>query len=334
MKKVAIGILCGIIMSGLVACGASGSDMKTESAMMNSASSTAPSKGSAWMDSSTGFVADDMGYDVMEEMEKESVADYSGSSSEAGLEKMTSSRKVIRTANLNLQTLDFDGFVEALNQKIVEAGAYLQYADVYGSATSGGRRSANYTIRVPEKALDTFLAGMEGIATVTNKTLGEQDVTLNYVDMENRVKTLEIEQERLLALLEKAEDLDSIIRLEQRLSEVRYQIENYQSNLRTYDDRITYSTVQIYVYEVNRVTEKTPETVGERIKSGLSNTMYDISEGAKDFVVWVVVNAPYLAFWTIILCSFIVIVKKKRAKRLEKKMGIKKENETKLDSKE
>ena len=329
MKKVAIGILCGIMMSGLVACGASGSDMKTESSIMNSASSTAPSKGSAWMDSSTGFVTDDMDYGVMEEIEKES-----GSSSETGLEEVTSSRKVIRTANLNLQTLDFDGFVEALNQKIAEAGAYLQYADVYGSATSSGRRSANYTIRVPEKQLDTFLIGVEGIATVTNKTLGEQDVTLSYVDMENRVRTLEIEQERLLALLEKAEDLDSIIRLEQRLSEVRYQIENYQSSLRTYDDKITYSTVQIYVYEVARVTEKTPETVGERIKAGWSDTMYDISEGAKDFVVWIVVNAPYLAFWTIILCSFIVIVKKKRAKRLEKKMGIKKENETKLDNKE
>ncbi len=327
MKKVAIGILCGIMMSGLVACGASGASMKTESSMMNSASSTMDS---AW-DSSTGFVTDDMDYDVMEEMEKESITN----SSEAGVEEVTSSRKIIRTANLNLQTLDFDGFVEALNQKIAEAGAYLQYADVYGSATSGGRRSANYTIRVPEKNLDAFLTGMEGIATVTNKTLGEQDVTLSYIDTENRLKTLEIEQERLLALLEKAEDLDSIIRLEQRLSEVRYQIENYQSSLRTYDDKITYSTVQIYVYEVARVTEKTPETVGERIKAGWSNTMYDISEGAKDFVVWIVVNAPYLAFWVVILGSFIVIIKKKRAKRLEKKMGKKsKEHETELDSKE
>ena len=62
--------------------------------------------------------------------------------------------------------------------------------------------------------------------------------------------------------------------------------------------------------------------------------MYDISEGAKDFVVWVVVNAPYLAFWVVVLGGFIFIVKKKRAKRLEKKMGIKKDNETKLDSKE
>lgn len=326
MKKVAMIVLCSIMMTGFVACGAS-NDVKPESVVMNSSSSMEVSKDTAWLDSSDNFLVS--GSHIIEE-EIESATGSLG----AKVEQVTSQRKVIRTAYLNLQTLDFDGFVQALEQKMIEAGAYLQYADVYGG-NSSGRRSADYTIRVPESALDTFLAGMEGIATVTNKTLGEQDVTLSYIDMENRVKTLQVEQERLLALLEKAEDLESIILLEERLSEVRYQLENYQSSLRTYDDKITYSTVQISVYEVTRVTEKAPETVWERIQSGLANTMYDISEGAKDFVVWVVVNAPYLVFWAAILGSFIFVIKKKRTKRIEKKIGKQsKNNETELDSKE
>lgn len=322
-------VLCGIMMTGFVACGASNS-AKTEDAVMNSTSSMVVSKDTVW-DSSDSFYtgSSDMGYDIIEE-EKESATGLQG----VNTQEVTSQRKVIRTAYLNLQTLDFNGFVQALEQKMVEAGAYLQYANVYGGSSSG-RKSGEYTIRVPESTLDMFLEGMEGIATVTNKTLGEQDVTLNYMDMENRIKTLEIEQERLLALLEKAEDLESIILLEERLSQVRYNLENYQSSLRTYDDKITYSTVQISVYEVTRVTEKAPKTVWERIQSGLANTMYDISEGAKDFVVWIVVNAPYLVFWAIILGSFIFVIKKKRTKRLEKKMGKQsKNNETELDSKE
>lgn len=322
-------VLCGIMMTGFVACGASNS-AKTEDAVMNSTSSMVVSKDTVW-DSSDSFYTDssDMGYDIIEE-EKESAT----GSQRVNTQEVTSQRKVIRTAYLNLQTLDFNGFVQALEQKIIETGAYLQYANVYGG-NSSGRRSGEYTIRVPESTLDMFLEGMEGIATVTNKTLGEQDVTLNYMDMENRIKTLEIEQERLLALLEKAEDLESIILLEERLSQVRYNLESYQSSLRTYDDKITYSTVQISVYEVTRVTEKAPKTVWERIQSGWANTMYDISEGAKDFVVWVVVNAPYLVFWAVILGSFIFVIKKKRTKRLEKKMGKQsKNNETELDSKE
>ena len=338
-KKVAAGLLCGIMITGLVACGAKASDEAFDYFSESTASN------GAW---GSGMMFDSaVSEDVYYESEMNMKAEYgkveapslnnsyaTGSGGDDALVS-TATRKVIKTANLNLQTLDFDAFAMALDQKIAETGAYLQYADVSGSDYYGGNKRANYTIRVPEARLDAFLAGIEGIATVTNKTLGEQDVTLSYVDTEARIKTLEIEQERLLALLEKAEDLESIILLEQRLSEVRYNMESYQSKLRTYDDKITYSTVQIYVYEVTRVTEKEPETIWERITNGWSDTMYDISTGAQDFLVWFVVNLPYLAFWCAVIVVLVVVMRKKSAKRKAKKKEKQSENnETVLDNKE
>lgn len=331
-KKVAAFCFCGIMILGLTACGAKASnDMMTESFAPTTNSSMAWDSGVSY----DSAVMEDV--KVEYEMSDSILAEKTvASGSETGEDALVSTtRKVIKTANLNLQTLEFDAFAAALDQKIAEAGAYLQYADVSGTDYYGGRKSANYTIRVPEANLDLFLAGVEGIATVTNKTLGEEDVTLNYVDTEARIKTLEIEQERLLALLEKAEDLDSIIMLEQRLSEVRYSIESYQSKLRTYDDKITYSTVRIYVYEVTRVQEKEPETLWERIQNGWADTMYDISAGAQDFLVWAIVNLPYLVFWGVVLVVLVVMLKKKRAKRKAKKLGKQSENnETVLDSQE
>jgi len=338
-KKVAAFGLCGIMLLGLAACGAKASnDMAYDSKEYFSTQNT----GSAWDGG--------MKYDapVVEEMEYDMKAEYGmadsiiaespkAESAAAGTDSLVnpSTRKVIKTANLNLQTLNFEEFQTALDAKIAESGAYLQYADVSGSDYYGGRKSANYTIRVPEANLNFFLAGVEGIATVTNKTVGEEDVTLSYVDTEARIKTLQIEQERLLALLEKADDLEYIIKLEQRLSEVRYNIESFQSRLRTYDDKITYSTVRIYVYEVARVQEKAPETLWERISNGWKNTMYDISEGAQDFLVWFIINLPYLAFWAVVIVVVVVVLKKKSAKRKAKKLGRTSDNnETVLDSKE
>ena len=338
-KRVAAIGLCGIMLVGLAACGAKASDMAYNSATQ----SYAPAVGEAW---DTGISYDSA---MKESMDYEMKAEYgmsdsivespkldssaTGSGSAATTE--TTTRKVIKTANLNLQTLDFDEFQTALDAKIAESGAYLQYADVSGTDYYGGRKSANYTIRVPEANLNFFLAGVEGIATVTNKTVGEEDVTLSYVDTEARIKTLQIEQERLLALLEKADDLEYIIKLEQRLSEVRYNIESFQSRLRTYDDKITYSTVKIYVYEVTRVQEKAPETLWERISNGWADTMYDISEGAQDFLVWFVINLPYLVFWGAVIVVVVVVLKKKSAKRRAKKLGKTSDNnETILDSKE
>lgn len=334
-KKVAAFSLCGIMLLGLTACGAKASnDMAYDSMeyFSNSAAST-----EAW----TGGVSYDKA--VMEEAETEykysvsddalaSVSTATGSISESGLVE-TTERKVIKTANLNLQTLDFDGFAAALDLKIAESGAYLQYADVSGTDYYGGSKRANYTVRVPEANFNLFLSGLEGIATVVNKTLGEQDVTLSYVDTEAHIRTLEIEQERLFALLEKADTLDAIIRLEQRLSEVRYEIESYQAKLRTYDDKITYSTVKIYVYEVTKVTEKEPETLWERISKGWADTLEDISLRAQDFVVWLVINLPYLIFWGVVIVVLVVVLKKKRAKRKAKKLEKQSENnETVLDS--
>lgn len=340
-KKVAAASLCGIMVLGLTACGAKASN----DAAYDRMEYITQSADGAWdngMSYDAPVVEEDIYYaeskaeygmadSTTAEMPKESVSTTGSSANQVS----TATRKVIKTANLNLQTLDFDAFQSALDAKIAESGAYLQYADVSGTDYYGGRKSANYTIRVPEANLNLFLAGVEGIATVVNKTLGEEDVTLNYVDTETRIKTLEIEQERLLALLEKADDLEYIIRLEERLSEVRYNIESYQARLRTYDDKITYSTVRIYVYEVARVQEKEPETLWERIRNGFADTMYDISEGAQDFLVWFIINIPYIVFWCAVIVVLVVILKKKKAKRKANRIGKQSENnETVLDSKE
>ena len=335
-KKVAAFGLCGIMVLGLAACGAKATNEMAYDSMEYFSTS---SNTGAW-DAGISYdkaVEEEMDaeykYSMSDEMMPESPATVNGSSSsEAGLVS-TTTRKIIKTANLNLQTLNFEEFQTALEQKLAEAGAFLQYADVSGTDYYGGRKSANYTIRVPEANFSLFLSGIEGIATVVNKTLGEQDVTLSYVDTEAHIKTLEIEQERLFALLEKADTLDAIIKLEQRLSQVRYEIESYQAKLRTYDDKITYSTVQIYVYEVTKVTEKEPQTLWERIRNGWSDTIYDISIGAQNFLVWVVINLPYLLFWGAVVVVLVIVLKKKSAKRKAKKLEKQSENnETVLDS--
>ena len=93
--------------------------------------------------------------------------------------------------------------------------------------------------------------------------------------------------------------------------------------------------MRIYVYEVTRVQEKAPETLWERISNGWKNTMYEISEGAQDFLVWFVINLPYLAFWAVVIVVVVVVLKKKCAKRKAKKLGKTSDNnETVLDSQE
>lgn len=313
VKKVMAGGLGLVLLIGMTACGAASGganyddyyngSVKAESADM------AVSTGAAW----DGMYEYKDSYIEMDKVVETPTV-------ESGEMVTTSTRKTIKTAKLTMQTLDFEAFAAALEQKVAETGAYFQYADVSGTNYYGGRRYASYTIRVPEARLNEFMAGLDGIATITSKTLGEQDVTLSYVDTESRIKALEIEQESLMKLLEQAVNLDSIIKLQDRLTEVRYELENYKAQLRTYDDKIAYSTVTLSVSEVTKVTEPTPVTVWERISTGWKNTMEDIKEGAEDFLVWFVINVPYLVFWAVVLVLLVVFLKKKGQKRKQRKL--------------
>ncbi|MFQ9801048.1 MAG: DUF4349 domain-containing protein [Clostridia bacterium] len=95
--------------------------------------------------------------------------------------------------------------------------------------------------------------------------------------------------------MEQADTLDSIIALESRLTEVRYELEAYMSQLRTYDNQVEYSYITMNIAEVERLVEvQERPSLWTRMKNGLSDTMHSIARGAENFAVWFVVNLPYL----------------------------------------
>lgn len=242
----------------------------------------------------------------------------------------TTGRKLIKRVSMNVQTLEYDKGCSMLEAFVAQSGGYIESSSSSNYSYYSDRKSryANYTVRIPSAGLDGFLKALGGIGTIYNQSMSTEDVTLSYLDIEARSKSLKIQQERLLDLLAKAETIEEIISLEDRISEVTYQLEAKESTLKNYDNLVTYSTVTISIEEVSHITEVEPQTVGERIKSGLSDTFYTISEGFKNFSVWFVVNLPFIVLWLVIIAVLVVLIrlivkvwKAGKAKRLEKKQA-------------
>ncbi len=248
------------------------------------------------------------------------------------------SEKLIRTVKMRLQTKEFDTLLAYLEERVAEIGGYVQDSRIYGNAMdSYGYRSAELTYRIPQNNLDDFIMGVGEKAVVVYKTENAENVTLQYADTESRLKALEIEQERFLALLEKADDVDSIITIEKHLTELRYEIEAYASTLRVYDNQVNYSTVTLSVSEVNRIVsvEENP-TLLTRMKDGFVATWYDLQDGAANFMVWLVTNALYLIIWAVIIVILIVVLKKliKGKKKAGKDNGTDKTQEMLVNTEE
>ncbi len=243
------------------------------------------------------------------------------SSAEPLEENAQTARKLIKTVDLCVETENYDTLIQNLGQQIAALGGYVEYQHQYnGSSYSSYQetRNTNMTVRIPVEHLDEFIVTVGEWTNITNKEERVEDVTLQYVDLESHKKALLTEQDRLLELLGQAESVEDVIAIEQRLSQVRYELESMESQLRTLDNQIDYSTVYLSIEEVKRLTPTQENSVWDRMKNGFGKTIYQIGDGFEDGVIWFVVNIPYFVIWIIVfaLTFFLArtIVRKRRRK--------------------
>lgn len=245
-------------------------------------------------------------------------------------------RKLITTMNLSAETEYFDDLMGNLEKQITELGGYVESSnqwngktDVYGNRLEN--RNVYLVIRIPAEKLGSFVTMMEESSNITSKSQSVEDVTLAYVDLESHKKALLAEQERLLELMEMAETVEDLITVEDKLANVRYQLESMESQLRTYDNKINYSTVNLDLQEVKRLTPVEEPTVWGRIRSGFSENMYAAGQDIENVLISIVISIPYILIWAVILAVLLLIVfllakreKKRKAKRLLKRQGLQK----------
>ena len=161
------------------------------------------------------------------------------------------------------------------------------------------------------------------LGNVTQKNESVEDVTLRYIDVESHKKALETEQERLLELLSKAENMEEILTIESKLSDIRYEIENYESQLKTMDNQIDYSTVSVYIDEVERVTDTGEKGFFEEIKERFGNSLYIVARGIRGLVIGILGSLPIL-----IVCGGVIAVVVIVVRKILKKRNVRKEDRT------
>lgn len=248
-----------------------------------------------------------------------------GVTSENGLEaQVENGRKLIRTVSLSLETKEFDSVLTNLSTKTTELGGYIETSSVNGNSYSHhSTRYASYVIRIPADKLNEFVEVVSELGNVTQKNESVEDVTLRYIDVESHKKALETEQERLLELLSKAENMEEILTIESKLSDIRYEIENYESQLKTMDNQIDYSTVSVYIDEVERVTDTGEKGFFEEIKERFGNSLYIVARGIRGLVIGILGSLPIL-----IVCGGVIAVVVIVVRKILKKRKVRKEDRT------
>ncbi|WP_051205932.1 DUF4349 domain-containing protein [Butyrivibrio sp. FC2001] len=229
-------------------------------------------------------------------------------------------RKLITNMSMNTETKEFDKTVDFLQKRTEELDGYVESFSTDKSSYSE-ERTANLTLRIPEEKLSGFVTEVADVSNITSQEMNVTDVTLTYADLESHRNALRAEEEQLLTLMEKAETIEDIMTIQDKLTDVRYQLESMESQLRTYDNQITYSTLRVTVREV---IEYTPEPVKnpsfwERARDGFLDNCEGVATFFKEFALLIITHLPVLTILIIIVIIIIAIVRfanKKSKERL------------------
>lgn len=280
-KRIWAGMLAVVLCLSLCACGASvggtkGKDFEAqENGFSYMADSAAPQSPGAVFDGG-----------VREEAEFKSASTADTGSSVYRDEAV----KLIRRANLTVQTTQFDQAVSALEELVIRLGGYYENAEIRSGSyyNQNSSRSGNYTIRIPAASYDEFMSQVDGIGYLARKNESSEDVGEAYHDIETRLKTQRTKQERLLELLKKAQSMEDIIALESALTEVEYHIERYTSDLNRYDGLVNFATIHISLDEMIKIVDEPGEKAGlfARMKAGVVSSANGLVDGVQELLIW------------------------------------------------
>ncbi len=111
--------------------------------------------------------------------------------------------------------------------------------------------------------------------------------------------------------MESAENVSDLIDIESAIADTQYYIDRYTGQLKGYDSKADYSTVDVNIREI-RLEESEEIGLGQRIQLGLEKSLKDGVNFLEDMAIFLVSAAPWLAAVAVVVMVVRCIVKKKK----------------------
>jgi len=332
-KMIAILIAVLIAVALLASCGSSAS----REPMTNSSPSGAPmpssSPGSLFPDPAPSA---DYSYESKSYLTDQSVSNAAGFEGESGsgvttvVTPVTDTKladKIIYTVSADIETVAFDETIVKVNDMLTANGGFIESSYVGGRNSEQAYyglqtfRSANFTLRIPKERLNAVTSSLDTLGNVVSLRSDAENITSQFYDTESRLNSYKTQETRLLDMLAKADNVKDMIDIESRLGDIRYQIESLTSTLRNWQNSVDYSTLNIFIREVAKLTAITPvqpRSYWQQIGDGITASTVNVGNFFTTVFSWFIINLPVLIILAIVAIAIIFIVR--WALRREKRM--------------
>ena len=224
-------------------------------------------------------------------------------------------RKVIKTAYMELEVEKgkFEKVLFDITRLAEKNGGFVSNSQSYSDA-EGNFTSGSITIRIPHDQYNPALDTLKNMGTVKSISISGQDVTQEYTDLESRLRNLEAQEAVLLELMEQSKDVSDSIEVQRELSYVTEQIEVIKGRMKYLDNMVSFSTIDIYLFEPQPISDDPGWGFLDALKRGLRGAV-SVFNG---ILVFVIAASPVIAFIAILLIIVWLIIRSRRRRRAKK----------------
>ncbi len=183
------------------------------------------------------------------------------------VEDVLAGRTVIRTASMTLIAEDVDDTRLRVADVIDGVGGVIASettSTVPGAEERGDVRTVRLGLQVPTYRFDATVKALSDLGTVRQRAIRTEDVTTEVADVDSRVESAQAALTRIRALLDRANSLGSVIRLESELSERQADVESLLAQQRALAGQTRLATIDLELTTERRPEPKPDEEVEDK----------------------------------------------------------------------
>lgn len=245
-------------------------------------------------------------------------------------------RKIVYTADIALESEDFDKTLEQIESEIARLSAqdkaYSGQSNIYYNSYNP---SGSITVRVRTENFNEFIESISGYGQVRSRSFSSEDITARYNNAAAEIYALEKQLESLKAAIDtNIGNPDLVIMYSEQVSIINQRLSVIQKTLATYDDLVEFSTVNINIYSKGNVPVEV--AYGTKIEQTFFGSLNALWEILKFLLLAIIAVAPFAAVGAVIL---VAVLKGKKLyyklfpKRAAKRKALEKQQSSYSDGK-
>lgn len=227
-----------------------------------------------------------------------------------------SNRKIIYTANLSIEVKNYQQILNKIQSEITNRGGYIVDSNMIGE-TEHNPTNGHVTVRIPQNQFREFMQIVEeGSNNVLDSSVSGQDVTEEFIDLDSRLKSKRVVEERLLSFMEQAEKTEDLLTISNDLADVQGELDEITGRIKYLENRTDLATITISIKEKNITISGINDgdlNTWEKTKQQFLKSINFLLSAFSDIFVFIIGNLPvFILLGVIALIIFFVYRRTKK----------------------